>query len=124
MRLLLDTHIFLWWLTDDPLLPEAARLAIGDRRSVVHVSAVSLWEISIKLSLGRLDVGGADLVAEIAANGFVELPIAADHAWHAGRLPPLHDDLFDRLLVAQTESEGLMLVSSNPLLAQYNVPVL
>ena len=121
MRLLLDTHIYLWWLADDPLLPEVARLAIGDRRSVVHVSAASLWEISMKVALGRLEVGDTDLVEEIAANGFVELPVSASHATLAAALPPHHDDPFGRMLVAQAKAEGLTLATASPELAAYDV---
>jgi PIN domain nuclease of toxin-antitoxin system len=109
---------------DDPLLPEDARHAIGDRRSVVHVSAASLWEISLKQALGRVKTGDVVLVGELATNGFVELPISAAHAWLAERLPPHHDDLFDRLLVAQAKAEDLVLVSKNPALSPYDVQLL
>jgi len=124
LRLLLDTHTYLWWLTDDPLLPEAARRTVGDRRSVVHVSAASLWEISLKQSLGRIDLDGADLVDEIAANGFVELSITAGHARLAANLPEHLDDPFERLLVAQARSEGLTLVSADHRLADHGVLLL
>ena len=125
MRLLLDTHSYLWWLTDDPSLPEAARSAITGRRAVVHVSAASVWEISLKQSLDRVEIdAAADLVGEIAANGFVELPISAGHARAAADLPESLDDPFLRLLVAQAQSEGLTLVSSRPGLADRGVIVL
>lgn len=124
MRLLLDTRIYLWWLADDPLLPEVARHAIADRRSVVHVSAASLWEISLKASLGRVELDDVDLVEELGANGFVELPVGAGHAWLAERLPAHHDHPFDRMLVAQAMAEGLVLVSTNPALRSYEVQLL
>lgn len=124
MRLLLDTHVYLWWLADDANLSEEARLAIADTRSVVHVSAASLWEASIKEALGRLDLGGSDLAEEIAANGFVELPVTAIHASAAAHLPPHHEDPFDRMLVAQARLEGLTLVTSGERLSAYDVPLL
>lgn len=125
MRLLLDTHSYLWWLTDDPSLPEAARRAIAGRRAVVHVSAASVWEISLKQSLERVEIdASADLVGEIAANGFVELPISSAHAGAAADLPESLDDPFLRLLVAQAQIEDLTLVSSRPGLADHGVVVL
>ncbi len=124
MRLLLDTHAFLWWLADDPKLGREVREAISDPSAIVHVSAASLWEISVKASLGRLDVGGADLEAEIAAGDFVELPISARHALAAGALPRHHDDPFDRMLIAQAQAEGLRLVTPDRALAAYGVAIL
>jgi PIN domain nuclease of toxin-antitoxin system len=91
---------------------------------VVHVSAASLWEISLKQALGRLEIDDADLVTELGADGFVELPVSARHAWLAERLPRHHDDPFDRMLVAQAQAEGLVLVSANPELAIYDVQLL
>lgn len=124
IRLLLDTHAFVWWLTDDPALGEKAREAIADPGAVVYVSAASIWEIAIKAQLGRIDILDADLVAEIAANDFAELPIAARHADRAGRLPPHHADPFDRMLVAQAQLEGLVCVTRDPTFEAYGVPVL
>ncbi len=86
MNLLLDTQAFLWWLADDPDLDAEARDAIGDPSSVVHVSAVSLRELSIKQALGKLEVESADLAAEVPANDFIELPITGRHALEAGSL--------------------------------------
>jgi PIN domain nuclease of toxin-antitoxin system len=124
VRLLLDTFVYLWWLADDASLSEEARRAIADVRSVVHVSAASLWEASIKEALGRLELGGSDLTGEIAANGFIELPVSAAHARAAGHLPLHHSDPFDRMLVAQARLEGLTLVTSGDRLALYDVPLL
>lgn len=124
MRLLLDTHAYLWWLADDGRLSTAARDAIRGEDNLVHVSAVCVWEAAIKRALGRLDVGGADLVAQIVANGFVELPITAAHADAAGGLPPHHHDPFDRLLVAQAQREQLRLVTADAALRAYDVDVL
>jgi PIN domain nuclease of toxin-antitoxin system len=124
VRLLLDTHALLWWLADDPKLGRAAREAIADPAALVHVSAASLWEIAIKANLGKLDLGDADLAAEIPANGFVELPIAARHALAAGALPRHHDDPFDRMLVAQAQLEDLVVVTRDSTFAAYGVSVL
>lgn len=123
MRLLLDTHSYLWWISSDRRLTAAARSAISDPASTVHVSAATVWEAIIKASAGRLDVR-VDLVEHIAVNGFEELPISARHAALAGSLPRLHGDAFDRMLVAQATLEDLTLVTHDSDLAQYGVEVL
>lgn len=122
MNLLLDTHAFLWWLMDDESLGGKARQAIADPESLVHVSAVSLWEIAIKQALGKLHVDSPDLAAEIPNNGFVELPVSGRHALAAGALPRHHDDPFDRMLVAQARLAGLVLVTRDGALDAYDVP--
>jgi PIN domain nuclease of toxin-antitoxin system len=124
MRLLLDTHAWLWWLGDDRRLGRRARQALANPRSEVYVSAVSAYEIAIKMALGKLRVKKADLETEIAANGFLELPIRTRHALAAGRLAPLHEDPFDRMLVAQAQVEDLAVVSADPVFAGYGVSVL
>lgn len=124
MRLLLDTHALLWWLLGDRRLPTEAREAIADARSVVHVSAASFWEISIKEGLGRLDLEGVDLETEVQADGFVELPILCRHAMAAGRLPRHHDDPFDRMLIAQARTENLTLVTFDRAFRDYQVQLL
>ncbi|MBI3962980.1 MAG: type II toxin-antitoxin system VapC family toxin [Deinococcus sp.] len=124
MRLLLDTHVFLWWLADDRRLGQASRKAIADAKSLVHVSAVTVWELAIKASLGRIDLGGADLANEIPANGFIELPIVAQHALVAGSLPRHHHDPFDRMLIAQAQVEGLQVVTHDKVFQKYGVPVM
>ena len=123
MRLLLDTHVFLWWLADDQRLDAERRGAIADPDSLVHVSAVTIWEVAIKEAHGRIEVDG-DLVEEIERGGFLELPVSAAHAAAGGRLPPHHGDPFDRMLVAQAREEGLTLVSRDRILAAYDVPLL
>ncbi len=124
MRLLLDTHVYLWWLMNSPRLDDTAAAAITKPSTIVFVSAASVWEASIKSTLGRLDLGGMDLLEEISANGFFELNVTGAHAWSAGRLPPLHRDPFDRLLVAQARHEQLTLVTDDEALARYDVNVL
>ncbi len=123
MRLLLDSYAYLWWLADDARLSAAARAAIADSRSIVHVSAATDWELAIKAALGRIDTGGADLTDEIAANGFVELPLSARHAAKAGALPRHHDDPFDRMLIAQAQSEELTLITRDRAFRAYEVAI-
>jgi PIN domain nuclease of toxin-antitoxin system len=124
MRLLLDTHAFLWWLEGNPRLGERACALIGDPGTRVAVSAVSAWEIAVKLRKGSLVTDRADLgdiVDEIRAQDFDELPITVSHAERAGRLPGHHSDPFDRLLIAQAQAEGLTLVSNEELFDRYGV---
>jgi PIN domain nuclease of toxin-antitoxin system len=124
VKLLLDTHAFLWWLTDDPKLKEAARSALSDSAARVYVSAASIWEIAIKSKLGKLDLRDIDPVEEIAANDFVELPMSARHAHAAGYLPRHHDDPFDRMLIAQAQVENMILVSHDTKFEAYGVKLL
>jgi len=124
MRVLLDTHAFLWWLSDDRKLSTAARDAIRDPHAIVHVSAASIWEIAIKAKLGRLGVRHGDLAAEIEANGFAELVITARHAQSAGALPRHHDDPFDRMLIAQAQMEDLVVVTHDRRFRRYGVQLL
>jgi PIN domain nuclease of toxin-antitoxin system len=119
----LDTHAFLWWLDDPTLLSEAARQAIGDGRRAVYVSAAVIWEIVIKRSLGKLDAPD-DIESAMAANRFLPLPVTVPHALAVGSLPDLHRDPFDRLLIAQARHEGLKLVTRDPLIARYGVPLI
>lgn len=123
-RLLVDTHAFLWWLDENAKLRREARPAIADPTALVHVNAVTIWEIAIKAQLGRLDPGTERIDLEIAANGFVELPISAAHAPVAGKLPPHHGDPFDRMLVAQAQVENLVVVTHDKIFADYGIPVL
>lgn len=124
MRLLLDSHAFFWWLADDPKLKAEAQQAIADPASVVHVSAATVWELSIKAALGKLDLDGADLLQEIEENDFVELPITARHAFGAAGLPRHHDDPFDRMLIAQARVEGLTIITRDPAFQSYGVALL
>ncbi|MEB3188541.1 MAG: type II toxin-antitoxin system VapC family toxin [bacterium] len=123
MILLLDTHVLLWWLASPEDLVEGARKAIESPTNDVVVSAASIWEMAIKQSLGKLSLPG-DPVEAITALGFHLLPITAAHGWRAGRLPPLHRDPFDRLLVAQADSESLVLVTRDRDIPRYGIPVL
>lgn len=126
MRLLLDTHVLLWWLSDSRSLGPRSRSAIADSRSAVWVSAASAWEISIKFALGRLSVSEEPAVLvprEIERNGFRELSVSVAHALAAGTLPRHHDDPFDRMLIAQASSDGLTLMTADPALEAYDVPL-
>lgn len=121
MTLLLDTHVFLWWLDDPALLSDAARAAIGDGRNTVYISAAVVWEIVIKRSLGKLDAPD-DLEAAMAVNRFLPLPVTVHHALAVAALPNVHRDPFDRLLVAQAVHEGIKLVSRDPNILLYGTP--
>ncbi len=118
MRLLLDTHVFLWAVTDDRKLTKVARKLILDADDV-FVSSASIWEASIKAGLGKLDVDVDLLVSEIEASGFSELPVRAVHAAMVRSLPDIHRDPFDRLLVAQALAEPLRLMTSDDHLSKY-----
>lgn len=120
--LLLDTHVVIWWRTNDARLQPYARDTIA-RASMVFVSAASAWEAGIKQALGRLTLP-APFAEGVDASGFQRLPIAFEHAAEAAALPPHHGDPFDRMLVAQARLEGLTLVSHDRLLAAYDVPIL
>jgi PIN domain nuclease of toxin-antitoxin system len=124
VKLLLDSHAFLWWLAEDQKLSSEAREAIADPSSIVQVSAASVWELAIKAALGKLDLQGADLVQEIAENDFVELPITARHSSAAANLPRHHQDPFDRMLIAQAQVEGLTVVTRDPAFRAYGIAIL
>ena len=119
MRLLLDTHIFLWCVNDDRRLTKAAR-ALLSGATEIYVSSGSIWEAVIKSKLGKLDVDIDALVSSIADSGFVELPVTAKHAAAVGKLPDVHGDPFDRLLIAQALSEPLRFLTADKLLCQYS----
>ena len=122
MKLLLDTHVVLWWLADDPTLADDLKDRI-DHDADVHLSPVTIWEVAIKQAIGKLG-GPADLPERIRASGLRELAITSEHALIAGRLPLLHRDPFDRMLVAQASCEGLVLVTRDSEIPNYGVSVL
>jgi PIN domain nuclease of toxin-antitoxin system len=119
MRLLLDTHIFLWAVAGNSLLKAPAR-RIMEGADRVYVSAASIWEIAIKTRLGRIDAEVDELVRAIDASGFVELPVRAVHAAGVAKLPLHHTDPFDRLLLAQAIAEPLKLLTVDAMLARYS----
>ena len=124
MTLLLDTHVFLWWIDDAPELGPAARDAIADPQALVLISAASAWEIAIKVVLGRIRIHSDDVRRAIHESGFTELPVRVEHGLAAGALPPHHRDPFDRMLVAQAQVERLTLVTRDRRIEPYDVKVL
>lgn len=119
MRLLLDTHVFLWAVADSRKLNAAARRLIQEADEV-RVSAASIWEIAIKAGLGKLSGDADQLAAAVEDSGFAELPVTSRHAAMVARLPPHHGDPFDRLLVAQALAEPLILLTADRTLARYS----
>ena len=117
-RFLLDTHTLLWWLIDSPQLGPRCREIISDQRNQVFVSAATSWEISIKMSLGKLEAP-EDMDSVVEDEGFSKLPISLYHGQCAGRLPAFHRDPFDRMLIAQAQAEGLILLSADEMITQY-----
>ncbi len=122
MRLLLDTHVFLWWRDDSRRLKTSARRAIAEAQ-IVFVSAATAWEAAIKAALGRLQIPDT-VEAGVIDSGFEKLPIGFSHAESAARLLPHHADPFDRMLVAQAKAEGLTLVTHDRRLAPYEIEIL
>lgn len=120
MKILLDTHVALWWGNDPSRLLDEARAAIEDGANEVLLSSASVWEAEIKMVAGRLAAQWP--LDEVAAeSGIAELPIRWNHARRAAALPGLHRDPFDRMLVAQALEEGLVLLTRDPLIGQYAV---
>lgn len=118
MKLLLDTHVFLWWDREDKALNADGRAMIADPDNQVFVSAASIWEIGIKRRLGKLDYRGA-ATAAIGANGFLELPILPIDAEAAGMLDWQHNDPFDRMLVAQARRLTFTLATADAAIREY-----
>jgi PIN domain nuclease of toxin-antitoxin system len=127
MKVLLDTHTFLWWITDSERLSQKARRIISNRHNIVLFSAASGWEIAIKMKLGRLQLQepmGSFIINQLAVNAFEVLPCHLNHALHVYSLPEHHRDPFDRMLIAQSQLEDLPLITSDPLLALYSVKII
>jgi len=125
MKLLLDTHLLLWAAGEPDKLSERARTLIDDQNNVLVFSAASLWEVTIKVGLGRADfqVDPYLLRRGLLENGYEELPITSQHALAVRQLPDVHRDPFDRILVAQAMVEGLLLLTHDPLVQAYPGPV-
>ncbi|MCC7542623.1 MAG: type II toxin-antitoxin system VapC family toxin [Deltaproteobacteria bacterium] len=126
MRLLLDTHVLLWWITDSRRLSTTARRLIADGDNALLWSAASAWETAIKHALGRLqlpDAPAAYLPKHLARSGIQSWPVTQEHAFAAGALPAHHSDPFDRLLIAQARIDELELVTADPMLARYDVNI-
>lgn len=126
MKFLLDTHIFLWWITDAPQLPSHIRKIIGKGNPELFLSAASCWEIAIKAQIGRIDLPdkpGIFISHQMALNAIQGLSIQASHALHVFNLPSYHRDPFDRIIIAQAQLERLPIITSDPLIAKYKVKV-
>jgi PIN domain nuclease of toxin-antitoxin system len=127
MKILLDTHAFLWWITEDPRLSVRAREVISDGNNELFLSAATGWEITIKAQIGRLKLPDEPqhfIPEQMRINGIQSLPIQMDHALHISTLPSHHRDPFDRLLIAQAQLEELPILSSDPQLANYQVQLI
>ncbi|MGC5397578.1 type II toxin-antitoxin system VapC family toxin [Streptomyces sp. DT20] len=122
MRLLLDTRVAMWWIADAPQL-SASYKELLETEPAVYVSAVSAWEITVKQFLGSFE-GPGDLAEQVRDLRFRDLPITAAHGVRAGRLPMVHTDPFDRMLIAQAQAEGMALVTRSPWIPQYDVQVI
>jgi PIN domain nuclease of toxin-antitoxin system len=124
LRALFDTHALIWWFSDDSFLPPTARGIIADTDNTLLVSAASAWELAIKYQLGKLRKV-ADLVSNfsgrIEQEGFELLPISAEHGIRAGLLPGRHKDPFDRMLIAQAQSEDVPILSNEAVFEAYGV---
>jgi PIN domain nuclease of toxin-antitoxin system len=120
MKLLLDTHMLLWWLTDNPKLSKSECEIITDPDNLVFVSAASAWEIAVKKMIGKLDAPD-DLPAALAANDFLELPISITHAQFLYQLPPHHHDPFDRIMIAQSFCEDLVFLTRDSKILLYSI---
>lgn len=123
MNLLLDTHVLLWWLDDNPALSGEARSVIADGRNLVFISAAVVWEIRIKQAVGKLEIPeNFDKVLD--EQPFQELPITIEHAHAIAELPDHHRDPFDRMLVAQAKVEGFSLVTRDKHLRNYKIQLI
>lgn len=123
MNILLDTHVLIWALENNPTLSDKARNCIVSANNLVFVSSASVWEIAIKKQLAKLDCPD-NLQEEIKLHRSTPLPINHEHAELAGRLPEIHKDPFDRMLIAQATIEKLTLVTRDELIAGYKVKII
>jgi len=123
LNILLDTHVLLWWLDDNPVLSNKARVPISDGSNLIFVSAAVIWEIRIKQSLGKLDIP-PNFRQVLEQQPFELLAITIEHAHAVGALPAIHRDPFDRMLIAQAISEGFTILTRDPLFKEYKVPLI
>ena len=123
MRLLLDTHVLLWWLAEPERLSAQSKDVLADGDNVVFISAATIWQAAIKERLGKLD-GARHLAEQVRGQNMTELPISFRHAAAAAALPPHHRDPFDRMLVAQAQCESLTFVTRDERAALYGVTLL
>ncbi len=124
MKGILDTHTFLWWITDSPQLSPRVREIVSNGDNVLFLSAVSGWEMAIKAKLGKLHLPGnleSFISEQLAVNAINTLPVQMSHALHVYILPDHHRDPFDRILVAQAQLEKLPIITIDPQISQYSV---
>ncbi|CAD7774758.1 MAG: PIN domain protein [Candidatus Methanoperedenaceae archaeon GB37] len=127
MRVLLDTHTFLWWISNDTRLSSRAREVISNGNNELLLSAASGWEIAIKVRLGRLQLPYEPerfIPEQLVINAIQSLPIKISHALHTYSLPIYHRDPFDRIIIAQAQLEGLPILTSDPQIAKYKVEII
>lgn len=125
MIYLLDTQLILWAAADSPRLSETARALLDDETNAFYFSSAAIWEVTIKSTLGRSDfaVDARLLRRGLLANGATELPITSDHVLTVHDLPSRHKDPFDRIHIAQARAEGMVLLTADPVVAEYGAPV-
>jgi len=125
VKLLLDTHLLLWAAVEPERLSRRAQMLMNDTGNELLFSAASLWEVAIKRARGRPDfqADARSLRRNLIDNGYHELPVTGEHAIAVGDLPPLHRDPFDRVLIAQSIVEGIMLLTADPVVARYPGPI-
>lgn len=123
LRILLDSHVFLWWIDDPERIATPVRDAIADGRNDVHLSLASVWELAIKIGAGKLAVP-IPLAEMVQRSEIPVLPIAFDHVIAAGALPPHHRDPIDRLMVSQALAEGLTVATRDPVFSKYGIAVM
>jgi PIN domain nuclease of toxin-antitoxin system len=127
MKILLDTLAFLWWVSNDPQLSATATKTIQNSENTIYFSAASAWEIAIKAKLGRLTVKRPVprwIADQLRKNSFTSLSIEVRHATHVYRLPDIHRDPFDRILIAQSQVERIQILTNDPEIAKYDVRLL
>ena len=127
MRALLDTHAFLWWITNDPRLSKKVREIISDGENELFLSVASGWEMAIKAGLGRLQLPPNPehfILEQMALNAIESLPVQMSHALHVYKLPAHHRDPFDRMLIAQAQLQNLPILTVDPQIARYSVKVI
>ena len=123
MRLLLDSHVVIWWLDDSSRLQNATRDILISPDNELFLSAVTTWELNMKIARGNLHLP-EDYAERLLNDGMAELTVAIRHAAILKNLPPIHGDPFDRMLIAQTLSEGLILMTNDSAIMRYDVPTI
>jgi PIN domain nuclease of toxin-antitoxin system len=124
MKLLLDTHVLLWWLNDDGKLSENACRLIENPDNAIYVSHATIWEIQIKNMTGKLNTNVETLIQQLSVNNFQQFPIHTNHILALAKLPPHHQDPFDRMLISQAISEPLHLITHDNHVSRYSESII